>query len=149
MYQFLACRIILLEFCWNESFFQAQKNTGQFIKSPVFFMRSIAFSPSLRQDSNLRPLRPERSALPNWATQRNSLFQTVTYPLYWISQKNQVFFLIILKYFILYIFIPLLRAPLLIPINSVKGTFPIFCREIIRGCDHCTRETKIDVWSPL
>ena len=33
---------------------------------PVFF----TYKKSMRQDLNLRPLRPERSALPNWATPR-------------------------------------------------------------------------------
>ena len=38
-----------------------RKTLDDFLKSSVF----KAFSQSMRQDSNLRPLRPERSALPS------------------------------------------------------------------------------------
>ena len=59
---------------------------------------------SRRQDSNLRPLRPERSALPNWATPRLDYVRKYNIDLRKCQQLFLIFFYFLHFIYIIYIF---------------------------------------------
>ena len=59
---------------------------------------------SRRQDSNLRPLRPERSALPNWATPRLDYVRKYNIDLWKCQLLFLIFFYFLHFFYIIYIF---------------------------------------------
>ena len=62
------------------------------------------FVQSRRRDSNTRPLRPERSALPNWATPRLDYVRKYNIDLRKCQQLFLIFFYFLHFFYIIYIF---------------------------------------------
>ena len=69
-----------------------ESNPGLRRERPSSWPLDQRASKSRRQDSNLRPLRPERSALPNWATPRyRYCFTSDSVIIAWGSKKSKYF----------------------------------------------------------